>query len=256
VVTGTTGEASTLTDAEKIALWEAVAQAVTIPVIAGSASNDTAHSVHLTKKATEVGAAGILAVGPYYNRPPQSGIAAHMGAIASATHLPVVLYDIPVRTGRKIATANLLTLANDYSNIVALKDAAGNPAETASVIAQAPQGFQVYSGDDGLTLPLLSVGAMGVIGVATHWSAPEHQLMMKAFFSGNTAEAQRMNALLLESYAFETGDDSPNPLPSKEMMKLHGFAVGDARLPMGPAASWVAERAAVVKKNLEATRTR
>jgi 4-hydroxy-tetrahydrodipicolinate synthase len=256
VVTGTTGEASTLTDAEKIALWEAVAQAVTIPVIAGSASNDTAHSVHLTKKATEVGAAGILAVGPYYNRPPQSGIAAHMGAIASATHLPVVLYDIPVRTGRKIATANLLTLANDHSNIVALKDAAGNPAETASVIAQAPQGFQVYSGDDGLTLPLLSVGAMGVIGVATHWSAPEHQLMMKAFFAGNTAEAQRMNALLLESYAFETGDDSPNPLPSKEMMKLHGFAVGDARLPMGPAASWVAERAAVVKKNLEATRTR
>ena len=238
VVTGTTGEASTLTDVEKIALWEAVAQAVTIPVIAGSASNDTAHSVHLTKKATEVGAAGILAVGPYYNRPPQSGIAAHMGAIATATHLPVVLYDIPVRTGRKIATANLLTLANDYSNIVALKDAAGNPAETASVIAQAPKGFQVYS------------------GVATHWSAPEHQLMMKAFFEGNMAEAQRVNALLLESFAFETGDESPNPLPSKEMMKLHGFAVGNARLPMGPAASWVAERAAVVKKNLEATRSR
>ena len=256
VVTGTTGEASTLTDDEKCALWEAITQAVSIPVIAGSGSNDTAHSVHLTKKASQLGVAGILAVGPYYNRPSQSGIAAHVGAMASATSLPVVVYDIPARTGRKISTANLLTLAKDHSNVVALKDAAGNPGETAHVIANAPQGFQVYSGDDGLTLPLLAVGAVGVIGVATHWSAPEHQQMMSAFFSGNFAEAQRVNALLLESYVFETGDESPNPLPSKEMMKLHGFAVGDARLPMGPAPEWVSERAAVVKNNLEATRAR
>lgn len=256
VVTGTTGEASTLTDGEKLAIWEAVAAAVTIPVIAGSGSNDTAHSVHLTKEVSKLGVAGILAVGPYYNRPSQAGIAAHISAMAGATSLPVVVYDIPVRTGRKISSANILTLARDNKNIVALKDAAGNPAETANVIAQAPQGFEVYSGDDGLTLPLLAVGAVGVIGVATHWSAPEHRRLMDAFFAGNVAEATRINAALLESFGYETGDESPNPLPSKEMMKLHGFAVGDARLPMGPAPEWVAERAAVVKANLEAFRSR
>lgn len=256
VVTGTTGEASTLTDGEKLAIWEAVAAAVTIPVIAGSGSNDTAHSVHLTKEASKLGVAGILAVGPYYNRPSQSGIAGHISAMASATSLPVVVYDIPVRTGRKISTANILTLARDNKNIVALKDAAGNPAETANVIAQAPKGFEVYSGDDGLTLPLLAVGAVGVIGVATHWSAPEHRRFIEAFFAGDVAEATRINAALLESFGFETGDESPNPLPTKEMMKLHGFAVGDARLPMGPAAEWVAERASVVKANLEAFRSR
>lgn len=256
VVTGTTGEASTLTDGEKLAIWEAVASAVTIPVIAGSGSNDTAHSVHLTKEVSKLGVAGILAVGPYYNRPSQAGIAAHISAMAGATSLPVVVYDIPVRTGRKISSANILTLARDNKNIVALKDAAGNPAETANVIAHAPQGFEVYSGDDGLTLPLLAVGAVGVIGVATHWSAPEHRRLMDAFFAGNVAEATRINAALLESFGYETGDESPNPLPSKEMMKLHGFAVGDARLPMGPAPEWVAERAAVVKANLEAFRSR
>ncbi|MBU3703149.1 MAG: 4-hydroxy-tetrahydrodipicolinate synthase [Ilumatobacteraceae bacterium] len=256
VIAGTTGEASTLTDPERLALFEAVVGAVTIPVIAGTGSNDTAHSVHLTKEATKLGVAGILAVGPYYNRPSQAGIAAHIKAMAGATTLPVVVYDIPVRTGRKISTANLVTMARDVKNIVGLKDAGGNPGETANVIAQAPSDFEVYSGDDGLTLPLLAVGAVGVIGVATHWSAPEHRRMMDAFFSGNFVEAQRVNAALLESYAFETGEEAPNPLPSKEMMKLHGFAVGDARLPMGAAPEWVAERARVVKANIESFRSR
>ncbi len=256
VVSGTTGEATTLTDPERLALFEAVSAAVTIPVIAGTGSNDTAHSVHLTREASKLGIAGILAVGPYYNRPSQAGIAAHINAMAGATNLPVVVYDIPVRTGRKISTANLVTMARDTKNIVALKDAGGNPGETANVIAQAPADFEVYSGDDGLTLPLLAVGAVGVIGVATHWSAPEHRRMMDAFFSGKVAEAQRINAALLESYAYETGEEAPNPLPSKEMMKLHGFAVGDARLPMGPAPEWVAERARAVKANIESFRSR
>lgn len=256
VIAGTTGEASTMTDPERLALFEAVVGAVTIPVIAGTGSNDTAHSVHLTKEASKLGVAGILAVGPYYNRPSQAGIAAHIKAMAGATSLPVVVYDIPVRTGRKISTANLVTMARDVKNIVGLKDAGGNPGETANVIAQAPADFEVYSGDDGLTLPLLAVGAVGVIGVATHWSAPEHRRMMDAFFSGNVVEARRINAALLESYAFETGEEAPNPLPSKEMMKLHGFAVGDARLPMGAAPEWVAERARVVKANIESFRSR
>jgi len=254
VISGTTGESSTLTDAEKLSLWEAVINAVTIPVIAGSGSNDTAHSVHMTKEVTKLGAAGILAVGPYYNRPPQSGLAGHITAMANATTLPVVIYDIPVRTGRKISTQTLAKLANTVPNIKALKDAAGAPAETASLMAQVPKDFELYSGDDGLTLAFLAYGGTGVIGVATHWSAPEHQAMITAFKKGDVALARKYNDILLESYAFETGDDNPNPIPSKVMMKHLGFNVGDCRLPMGPPPAGLADRAAVVHANLQKAR--
>jgi len=254
VVSGTTGESSTLTDAEKLALWEAVINAVTIPVIAGSGSNDTAHSVHLTKEVTKMGAAGILAVGPYYNRPPQSGLEGHITAMANATTLPVVVYDIPVRTGRKISTQTLAKLANTVPNIKALKDAAGAPAETANLMAQVPKDFELYSGDDGLTLAFLAYGGSGVIGVATHWSAPEHQAMITAFKNGDVALARKYNDILLESYAFETGDDNPNPIPSKVMMNHLGFKVGDCRLPMGPPPAGLADRAAVVHANLQKAR--
>ena len=177
VVAGTTGESPVLTDDERLSLFAAVTEAVTIPVIAGTGTNDTAHSVLMTKEATKLGVAGILAVTPYYNRPPQSGIEAHMRAMAAATNLPVVVYDIPVRTGRKIATSLILKLANEVSNIVALKDAAGNPAESAVLMSQAPAGFELYSGDDGLTLPFMAIGGSGVIGVATHWTGQDHQEM-------------------------------------------------------------------------------
>ena len=254
VISGTTGESSTLTDAEKLSLWEAVINAVTIPVIAGSGSNDTAHSVHMTKEVTKMGAAGILAVGPYYNRPPQSGLAGHITAMANATTLPVVIYDIPVRTGRKISTQTLAMLANTVPNIKALKDAAGAPAETANLMAQVPKDFELYSGDDGLTLAFLAYGGSGVIGVATHWSAPEHQAMITAFKNGDVALARKYNDILLESYAFETGDDNPNPIPSKVMMNYLGFKVGDCRLPMGPPPAGLADRAAVVHANLQKAR--
>jgi len=254
VISGTTGESSTLTDAEKLALWEAVINAVTIPVIAGSGSNDTAHSVHMTKEVTKLGAAGILAVGPYYNRPPQSGLAGHITAMANATTLPVVVYDIPARTGRKISTQTLAKLANTVPNIKALKDAAGAPAETANLMAQVPKDFELYSGDDVLTLAFLAYGASGVIGVATHWSAPEHQAMITAFKNGDVALARKYNDILLESYAFETGDDNPNPIPSKVMMNHLGFNVGDCRLPMGPPPAGLADRAAVVHANLQKAR--
>jgi len=254
VISGTTGESSTLTDAEKLSLWEVVINAVTIPVIAGSGSNDTAHSVHMTKEVTKMGAAGILAVGPYYNRPPQSGLAGHITAMANATTLPVVIYDIPVRTGRKISTQTLAKLANTVPNIKALKDAAGAPAETANLMAQVPKDFELYSGDDGLTLAFLAYGGSGVIGVATHWSAPEHQAMITAFKNGDVALARKYNDILLESYAFETGDDNPNPIPSKVMMNHLGFSVGDCRLPMGPPPAGLADRAAVVHANLQKAR--
>ncbi len=254
VVAGTTGESPTLSDDEKLSLFAAVAEAVTVPVIAGTGSNDTAHSVHLTREATRLGVAGILAVCPYYNRPPQSGIEAHLRAIAAATTLPVVIYDIPVRTGRKIATATLARLAREVPNAAALKDAAGNPAETAVLMSQVPASFELLSGDDNLTLPFMSVGATGVIGVATHWCAEDHQEMFAAWERGDVEGARLVNQRLLESFAFETGDDNPNPIPSKVMMRHLGIPVGDARPPMGPPPAGLAERAERVWANLLAAR--
>ena len=254
VVAGTTGESPTLSDDEKLSLFAAVAEAVTVPVIAGTGSNDTAHSVHLTREATRLGVAGILAVCPYYSRPPQSGIEAHLRAIAAATTLPVVIYDIPVRTGRKIATATLARLAREVPNAAALKDAAGNPAETAVLMSQVPASFELLSGDDNLTLPFMSVGATGVIGVATHWCAEDYQEMFAAWERGDVEGARLVNQRLLESFAFETGDDNPNPIPSKVMMRHLGIPVGDARLPMGPPPAGLAERAERVWANLLAAR--
>ena len=254
VVAGTTGESPVLTDDERLSLFAAVTEAVTIPVIAGTGTNDTAHSVLMTKEATKLGVAGILAVTPYYNRPPQSGIEGHMRAMAAATNLPVVVYDIPVRTGRKIATSLILKLANEVSNIVALKDAAGNPAESAVLMSQAPAGFELYSGDDGLTLPFMAIGGSGVIGVATHWTGQDHQEMFALWEKGDVDGARRVNARMLESFAFETGDDNPNPLPSKVMMNVLGLQVGEARLPMGPPPAGLEERAKKVLENLRAAR--
>jgi len=254
VIAGTTGESSVLTDDERLSLFAAVVEAVTIPVIAGTGTNDTAHSVHMTKEATKLGVAGILAVCPYYNRPSQAGIDAHVRAMCSATTLPVVIYDIPVRTGRKINTATLAKLANEVKNVAGVKDAAGNPAESARLMTMVPSTFELISGDDGLTLPLMSVGCTSVIGVATHWSGVDHQEMFAKWNAGDTAGARKVNARLTESFAFETGDDNPNPLPTKVMMNHLGLDVGDARLPMGPPPAGLAERAAQVMANLVAAR--
>ena len=254
VLTGTTGESSTLTDDEKMMLWEAVSAAVTIPVVAGTGSNDTLHSVNLTRQASTLGVAGILAVCPYYNRPSQAGIAAHISAMATATTLPVIVYDIPVRTGRKINTTTLLSLAADNANIRGVKDAAGNPAETAVLMSRAPQGFELYSGDDGLTLAFLAYGGVGVIGVATHWSGTDHKEMITAFKKGDIAAAIAINNRLVESFSFETGDEAPNPLPTKAMMQLLGFDVGPARLPMGAPPEFVFEKAKIVLDNLNRAR--
>jgi 4-hydroxy-tetrahydrodipicolinate synthase len=251
VIAGTTGEAPTLNDDERLSLFEAVIGAVTIPVVAGTGTYDTRHSVHLTKQAKALGAAGVLAVCPYYSRPSQAGIEGHMRAIADASDLPVMVYDIPVRTGRKMTSAMLLRLARDVPNIVALKDAAANPGETAAVISSAPAGFQVYSGDDAMTLPLLASGIVGTVGVATHWTGDDHQLMFDLWDKGDVAGARLVNSRMLESFAFETGDDAPNPIPTKAMMRHIGIAVGQARLPIGPAPDFVERRAPEVLANLQ-----
>ncbi|MDE0614726.1 MAG: 4-hydroxy-tetrahydrodipicolinate synthase [bacterium] len=246
VVAGTTGEAPTLTHDEQIDLIGAVVAAVDVPVVAGAGSNDTAAAVELTERAQEAGADGILSVAPYYNRPSQAGLAKHFASVAAATDLPVIIYDIPVRTGRKVDTATLLDLAHGVANIVGVKDAAGDPAETAGLIAQAPDDFEVYSGDDSLTLPLLSVGAVGVIGVATHWAGAEHAEMIAAFEKGDVAAARQINASLMPSYDYETGLAAPNPIPAKAMMRLIGLPVGRCRPPLDVEPDGLIEAAAEV----------
>jgi 4-hydroxy-tetrahydrodipicolinate synthase len=250
VVAGTTGEAPVLTDDERRDLWRAVVEAVTVPVVAGAGTNDTAHSVEMAKAAAEVGAAAALAVTPYYNRPSQAGIEAHFRAVAAATDLPVMLYDIPIRSGRKIAHDTMLRLAREVPTIVAVKDAAGDVHGSARLIAEAPHAFELYSGDDGATLPLLSVGAVGTIGVATHWTGRLHARMFEAFVKGDVEEARRINAALLPSFAFETGDDAPNPVPTKALLRVLGLPVGQCRLPMGPAPEGLEERARAVLDEL------
>lgn len=249
VIAGTTGESPTLTHDEQIDLIAAVAEAVDVPVIAGTGSNDTRAAIELTERATSAGADAILSVTPYYNRPSQEGLLAHFRAIASSTDLPIMLYDIPGRTGRKISTQNLIVLSHE-PNIVALKDAAGDPGETAVVIAETSDDFDVYSGDDSLTLPLLAVGSSGVVGVATHWCAVETRAMIDAFFAGNVAEATQINQRLLASWDFETGDLRPNPIPTKTVLRLLGLPGGECRLPMGPEPAGLEDMARKVLSNL------
>jgi 4-hydroxy-tetrahydrodipicolinate synthase len=234
VLSGSTGESSVLTDEEKVDLWRAVAEEVSIPVIAGTGSNDTAHSVKMTALAAQSGVDGVLVVTPYYNRPSQSGLYEHFRAVAdSAGALPVVLYDIPIRSGRRIATATMLRLAREVPAIVALKDAAGDPPTTAHLAAQAPAGFEIYSGDDIMTLPLLAVGAVGVISVAAHWVGPQLRAVIDAFMGGDLTTAIAGNAELLDSFDFESSPEYPNPLPAKAALRSLGLRVGQCRLPMG-----------------------
>ncbi len=246
VVAGTTGEAPTLTHEEQIDLVSAVAEAVDVPVIAGAGSNDRKAATQLTKQVTDAGASAVLTVTPYYNRPSQAGIKQHFLAVANSTDLPIIIYDIPVRTGRKVETQILLEVAYEAQNVVGLKDAAGDPAETAQLIAQAPSGFEVYSGDDSMTLPLLSVGAVGVIGVATHWTAAEHRNMFDAWQRGDIAEAQQTNRDLLASYDYESRPDAPNPTPTKLLLRMLGQPVGSCRPPLDHEPSYLRAHAQAV----------
>jgi 4-hydroxy-tetrahydrodipicolinate synthase len=247
VLSGSTGESSVLTDEEKCDLWRAVAASVTIPVIAGTGSNDTDHSVKLTARAKECGVDGVLIVTPYYNRPSQSGLYEHFRVVAEASGgLPAVLYDIPVRTGRRIAHSTLLRLAHDVPAIVALKDAAGDPAGTAHLAAGLPSGFEIYSGDDAMTLPLLAVGAIGTISVASHWIGPQFKEVIEAFLRGDLATAIAGNAQLLEAIDFQSSEEYPNPLPAKAICRAMGLRVGQCRLPMGASTAELDSQAAKI----------
>lgn len=250
VLAGTTGEGPTLTDAEKVDLWRAVREVVTVPVVAGTGTYDTRHTVELTRKAADAGVDGALVVTPYYNRPSQAGLEAHFRAVAAATDLPLLVYDIPVRTGRKVAHDVLVRLAREVPTVVGVKDAAADVGATARLVAAAPAAFEVYSGNDDQTLPLLAVGAVGTIGVATHWAAGPTAEMIASFLKGDVIGAREVNARLLASYSFETGDDAPNPVPAKAMMRVLGHPVGECRPPMGPTPDGLEDRARAVLAGL------
>jgi 4-hydroxy-tetrahydrodipicolinate synthase len=253
VVGGTTGEGTVLSDVERRDLWAAVAEAVTAPVVAGAGSNDTAHSVELARTATECGVDGLLLVTPYYNRPGQQGIFDHFATVASASHLPVMLYDIPVRTGRRIAPETTLRLIDAVPNLVGVKDSTGDVPGAARLVAQAPRSFQLYSGEDALTLPLLAVGAVGVVSVAAHWVGEDMASMVAAFHKGDVEGARLANARLLEAYRFESTEEWPNPLPTKAVLRALGLPVGQCRLPMGRAPAELDRRAGQLVRGLSLT---
>jgi 4-hydroxy-tetrahydrodipicolinate synthase len=243
VLAATTGEGVTLDDAERRDLIRAVSEAVTIPVVAGTGSNDTRHSIAMTREAQSLGAAGVIAVSPYYNRPPQAGIEAHFRAVAAATRLPVMLYDVPLRTGRRMAEDVLLRLFREVPNIVAFKDATADPPAAAALVAQAGEHFDLYSGDDGYTLPLLAVGAVGVVGTSTHWTGPWFQQMIQAFRAGDADRAREIQARLIESFRFANTDESVFSMSVKAMLRTLGLPVGECRLPLPPTPPGVEERA-------------
>jgi 4-hydroxy-tetrahydrodipicolinate synthase len=250
VLAGSTGEGSVLDDQEKLDLWRAVAEAVTVPVIAASGSNDTRHSIELTAQAADCGVDGVLVVTPYYNKPSATGIYQHFEAVAAATPLPMVVYDIPSRSVRRIGTENLVKMAHEVPNIVGVKDALGEVAATAHLMARIPSDFELYSGDDIQTLPLLALGAVGVISVASHWAGREMGQVIDLFGKGDHAGAREVNARLLESFDFESNDDAPNPLPAKAAMRALGLSVGECRLPMGAGNDALNQRARQVLSNL------
>lgn len=229
VVNGTTGESPTTTDAEKAELVRVVSDAVggRAHIVAGVGTFDTVHTVHLAEQAAKAGASGLLVVTPYYSRPPQAGLLAHFRAVADSTELPIALYDIPSRTGTPIATETLIALAA-HDRIVAVKDAKGDVVASSRVIAETELAF--YSGDDGITLPLLSVGGVGVVGTSTHFSGRATRAMIEAFERGDVAEAARLHAQLLPIYTgiFRT----QGTILVKAGLALRGHPVGSVRLPL------------------------
>ncbi|MEY3710774.1 MAG: hypothetical protein RLZZ99_595 [Actinomycetota bacterium] len=229
VVNGTTGEAPTTSDEEKIEIIKAVIRATSgkVKVIAGAGNNETSHSIEQAKMAAAAGADGLLVVTPYYNKPPQAGIEAHFRAMADATDVPVMLYDIPGRTGIAIEPDTICRLA-EHKNIVALKDAKGDVASTSWVIKRS--GIPVYSGDDILNLPLLSVGAVGFVSVCGHTVGSRLRELLDAWFGGNSKRALEIHQELLPVYTgtFRT----QGAILTKAALSLMGLPGGKVRLPL------------------------
>ena len=232
VVNGTTGESPTLNDDEKVQMFRTVKQTVgeRAVVIAGTGSNDTHHSIELTQKAAECGVDGIMLVVPYYSKPSQEGLYQHFKTVAAATDLPIILYNIPGRCGTNLAPETVVRLANDVPNIVAIKEASGNLDQIARLKMMCPADFAIYSGDDSLTLPILSIGGAGIISVVAHVAGKDLRKMVDAYFAGNVAEAQEINMKLYD--IFKTMFITSNPVPVKYALNRIGINVGGVRLPL------------------------
>lgn len=238
VVCGTTGESPTLTDEERRRLVKSVVQmaAGRAKVIAGASNNDTPHSIQLTLEAEEAGADGVLIVAPYYNRPSQRGIYEHYKAIAKATRLPIMMYNIPSRCGINVEVETTIRLASEFENIAASKEAHGDLDHITALVGQAPAHFRVYSGDDSLTLPYLSVGAHGIVSVASHIVGPRIRSLVEAYADGDPKEALKLHHQLFPIFRgmFNCPHRVPNPAPVKHALNVKGVPVGGLRLPMVP----------------------
>lgn len=232
VVNGTTGESPTLSESEKLQLLSTVFEAVggRASVIFGAGSYNTAESIHMTREGEKRGAHGIMLVNPYYNRPGQDGLYAHFSTVAKETSLPVLLYNIQPRSAINMETSTLMKLA-EIPNIVGVKEASGMIGQIADVAAQAPEGFRVYSGDDGLTLPILSVGGVGLVSVVAHVVGAELKEMIEVFPS-NPARAKSIHQKLIP--VFKGMFAYPSPTPIKYATSLNGFDCEDVRLPLVP----------------------
>ncbi len=231
IVCGTTGESPTLNHAEKAVLFASAIEIVNgrIPVIAGTGTFNTAETIKLTKTAESLGADGIMLVTPYYNKPDQKGMYAHFSHIAKETELPLLLYNIPGRSAVNMLPETVIALSK-LKNIRAVKEASGSLDQMAEIITKTDSGFKVYSGDDALTLPLLSIGGEGVISVASHVVGNEMQQMINAFKSGNTKEAAKIHRILLP--LFHAVFSAPNPIPIKYALQKIGIETGGVRLPL------------------------
>ena len=229
-VNGTTGEAPTTKSSEKLEIIKVVKSVVggKVKVLSGAGDNETSYTVEQAKRSQDAGADGILIVTPYYNKPPQAGIEAHFRAVAAATDLPIMMYDIPGRTGVEIESDTIVKLFESVDNIVALKDAKGNIAATSWVIQRC--GIPVYSGDDILNLPFLSVGAVGFVSVCGHTVGRELKEMLNAWFAGDSARALEIHQQLLPVFTgtFRT----QGAILTKAAMNLMGLPGGTTRLPL------------------------
>ena len=235
VVCGTTGESPTLSWSEEYELFQVVKAAVNGhgKVVAGTGSNSTKEAIEATQKAAELGLDGTLQVVPYYNKPPQAGLLEHFSAIATAVpNLPVMLYNVPGRTGRNLEASTVAKLAK-VSNIIAIKEASGDLDQVSEICRLTPPDFDVYSGDDSLTLPMLSVGAVGVVSVASHLVGDSLQQMIQAYENGQVFSARDIHLKLLPlcKALFAT----TNPILIKSAMQLQGWSVGNCRLPLSEA---------------------
>lgn len=237
VVCGTTGETSTLTDEEKLGLFKRVVElaAGRCKVIAGSGSNETAHSVNLTRAAEQVGVDGILAVTPYYVRPSQEGLYQHFKAVAEATTLPVILYNIPGRTAVCLDAETTLRLAK-IPNICASKEAHSDFDHLTKIIDEAPEDFRIYCGEDTLTLPFMAIGGYGVISVTSHIVGPQMEELINTYLAGNVADAMALHRKLhpVLKGMFFCPHRVPSPAPVKCALNLKGITVGGVRLPLVP----------------------